>query len=448
MDLSPGVVLMRLAAVAGLVAMNGLFVAAEFAIVASRRTRVATLVRRGGRAARLVQRAVDNPEPFVAATQLGITMASLALGWVGEPFVAEVIRPALVVLPTPWQPATLHTVSAVMAFGLITALHIIAGELAPKSVALWNPESTALLAVPPTAAFARVCAPFIIALNGLANATLRLAGLRAPAGRHVAIGREDLVMLVGEARRAGVVDHQEESLVRRVFRLTDRTVGDIMVHRTAAVTVPATATIRQAVEVVRQRGFTRLPVTGADRDEILGAVHAKDLLIHLADGRGDLPVTAALRPVLYVPETKPVVDLLEEMRAGRSQMAVVLEEYGSTAGIVTIEDLLEEIVGEIPGETRPQPPLVHLAQPDRVVVDATIDLQTLQDLVGVSLPRERATTLGGFIFYHLGSIPEPGARFRVGDLEFTVETVVGRRIGRVEIRRVTPRPDATGPTDG
>ncbi len=431
-----GVTLARLLVVAALVAANGVFVAAEFAIVASRRTRVASLARRGGRTARLVQAAVENPEPFVAATQLGITMASLGLGWIGEPFVADLLQSALAALPAPWQPAALHAAAAVAAFGLITALHITAGELAPKSVALWNPESIALLTVPPTAAFARVFAPFIWTLNGLANAGLRLVGLRAPAGRHVAYQREDLVMLVGEARRAGVVDREEESLVRRVFRLTDRTVGEVMVHRTAVVAVPATATVRQAVEVVKQRGFTRLPVTGEDRDDILGAVHAKDLLIHLADGRGDQPVTVALRPVLYVPETKPVVDLLEEMRAGRSQMAVVLEEYGSTAGIVTIEDLIEEIVGEIPGETRPQPPLVHLAQPDRIVVDATIDLQTLQDLAGISLPREQATTLGGFIFYHLGSIPEPGTRFRVGDLEFTVETVIGRRIGRVEIRRV------------
>lgn len=439
MEPSPGAIALRLLAVFALVAANGLFVAAEFSIVRARRTRIAQLVRAGRRTARLVQRAIENPEPFVAATQLGITMASLGLGWIGEPTVATLIEPLVVDLPTRWQPAALHTISAALAFALITALHIVFGELAPKSVALWSAEATALVTVPPTAVFHRVFKPFIWTLNAVANASLRLFGLRAPSGRHVAYQREELVMLVGEARRAGTLDREEESLVRRVFRLTDRTVGEVMVHRTAIAGVPQTATVREAIDIVRQRGFTRLPVLGEDVDQIVGAVHAKDLLIQLADGRSDAPVAALMRPVQYVPETKPVVDLLEEMRHGRSQLAVVLEEYGSTAGIVTMEDLLEEIVGEIPGEHRPQPPLVHLNQPDRVVVDASLDLATLTDVCGITLSGEQANTLGGFIFYHLGTIPEPGTKFSLKDLEFTVETVIGRRIGRVEIRR-KPKP--------
>jgi len=435
MDLSSASIALRLLVVFALVAANGLFVAAEFSIVKARRTRIAQLVRQGRRGARLVQRATENPEPFVAATQLGITMASLGLGWIGEPFVATLVGPLLAGIPTGWQPAAHQTLSAALAFGLITSLHIIFGELVPKSVALWSAEPAALVTVPPTAAFARVFKPFIWLLNTVANRSLRIFGLRAPHGRHVAYQRDELVMLVGEARRAGTVEREEESLVRRVFRLTDRVVGEVMVHRTAIAAVPATATVRDAVAAIRQRGFTRLPVIGEDRDHIVGAVHAKDLLIQLADGRDDAPITGVVRPVLYVPETKPVVDLLEEMRHGRSQMAVVLEEYGSTAGIVTIEDLLEEIVGEIPGEYRPQPQLVDLTQPDRILVDASIDLATLHDLTGIALAGEQANTLGGFIFHHLGRIPEPGARFSQGDLTFAVETVIGRRIGRVEIRR-------------
>ncbi len=439
MELSPGAITLRLLAVFALVAANGLFVAAEFAIVKARRTRITQLVREGRRTARLVQRATENPEPFVAATQLGITMASLGLGWIGEPAVATLIEPLIADLPARWQPAAQHTISAALAFAAITALHIIFGELAPKSIALWNAEATALVTVPPTAVFLRVFKPFIWSLNAVANGSLRLFGLRAPSGRHVAYQREELVMLVGEARRAGTLDREEESLVRRVFRLTDRTAGEVTVHRTAIAAVPKTATVREAIDVIRQRGFTRLPVIGEDVDQIVGAVHAKDLLIQLADGRADAPVSEVMRPVLYVPETKPVVDLLEEMRHGRSQMAVVLEEYGSTAGIVTIEDLLEEIVGEIPGEYRPQPPLVHLNQPDRVIVDAAIDLTTLSDVCGITLSGEQANTLGGFIFHYLGTIPEPGVTFSYKGLEFTVETVIGRRIGRVEIRKTPGR---------
>lgn len=438
MELSPAAIAWRLLAVFVLVAANGLFVAAEFSIVKARRTRLVQLERQGHRAARVARRATDNPEPFVAATQLGITMASLGLGWIGEPIVATMITPLLEGLPAGWRQISVHAVSGTVAFAVITALHIVFGELAPKSIALWNAERTALWAVPPTAVFYAVFRPFIWALNAVANSSLRLFGLRAPSGRHVAYQREELVMLVSEARRAGAVEDEEESLVRRVFRLTDRVVGDVMVHRVNIVGVPQTATVEDAVAIIRDRGFSRIPVFGTTPEQIVGAVRAKDLLLEVAAGRGRAPVTSVMRPVLYVPETKPVVDLLEEMRRGRSQLAVVLEEYGSTAGIVTIEDLLEEIVGEIPGESRPQPKLIHDQQPDRVVVDAAIDLSTLNDLLGIHLTGEQANTLGGFIFYHLGSIPEPGTKFTVGNLEFTVETVVGRRIGRVVIRRKVP----------
>lgn len=438
MELSPASIALRLLAVGALVAANAVFVAAEFAVVTTRRTRIAQLVRQGDRRAGVVQHVIDHPEPYVATTQLGITMASLALGWVGTPTLTAVIEPLLSDLPTGWQSVALHTVSATVAYALITVLHITFGELAPKSMALWSAESTALLVLPPTVALSRLFRPVIWTLNTAANGSLRLFGLRAPAGRHVAYQREELVMLVGEARRAGVLEREEASLVRRVFRLTDRTAGEVMVPRTSIAAVRNPQTVREAVALIRERGFTRLPVIGDDLDQIVGAVHAKDLLIALADGHADRPAGELARPVLYVPETKPVVDLLEEMRHGRSQLAVVLEEYGSTAGIVTIEDLLEEIVGEIPGEHRPQPPLVHLREPDRIVVDASIDLATLNDLFGLALTSEQANTLGGFIFYHLGTIPEPQTKFTLGGLEFTVETVVGRRIGRVDIRRKAP----------
>jgi len=437
MELSAVSAGVRLLAVLALVLANGLFVAAEFAIVKSRPARIAQWVREGRPLAKVVQRAVQNPDPYVAATQLGITMASLGLGWIGEPAVATLIEPVLLWLPGSWQAVALHTISAALAFTFITALHIVIGELAPKSLALWNAESTALVAVPPTEIFYRIFRPFIWVLNSVASGLLNLFGLRAPAGRHVAFAREELVMLVGESRLAGAVEHEEESLVRRVFRLTDRTVGEVMVHRMNVAMVASEATVREAVEAIRHHRYTRLPVyEGDNREKLIGVVHAKDLLLALADGRDDERITAFVRPVIYMPETKLVVDLLEEMRRGGSQLAVVVEEYGSLAGIVTIEDLLEEIVGEIPGESRPASPLVHLNQPDRIVVDASIDLPTINETFGIDLPDDEANTLGGFLFYRLGRIPEPGTKHTFRDLEFTVETVIGRRIGRVQIRRL------------
>jgi CBS domain containing-hemolysin-like protein len=425
---------LRLLAVLGLLAANGLFVAAEFSIVRARRTRVAQLTQEGRRFAPTVQRAIADPEPYLAASQLGITMASLGLGWIGEPAVARLILPWLSGLPPGWGTTAAHAAAVTIAFVLITALHIVLGEQAPKNLALWNAEATALATVPPTEAFFRIFRPFIWTLNTLANRTLRAFGWVAP-GRHVAFAREELVMLVGESRRAGAVEHEEESLVRRVFRLTDRTVGEIMVHRTAVAGIPRTASVSDAVAVIRDRGFSRIPVFGETSEQIVGTVRAKDLLLELAAGHAQARVDSVMRPVLYVPETKPVVELLEEMRGGRSQLAVVLEEYGSTAGIVTIEDVLEEIVGEIPGESRPQPKLIYATQPNCIDVDATIDLPTLNEVFGIQLSSDDAATLGGFIFHHLGRIPDPGERFTLGDLEFIVHSVIGRRIGRVEIRK-------------
>lgn len=435
MEFSALSVILRIVAVLAIVGTNAIFSAAEFSIAKANRTRLASMAERGVRFAALVHRAAGDPEVFVAATQLGITMTSLGLGWIGEPAVARLISPILNALPGPWETAVRTTVSVALAFVLITALHIILGELVPKSVALRNPESVALVVVPPTVAFARVFRPFIWALDFLADRTLRLFGLQAEPGRHVAFDRDELVMLIGESRRAGVVEHEEESLVRRVFRLTDRTVGEIMVHRMAVVGIPRTATVADAVALVRERGFSRIPVFGETSEQIVGAVRAKDLLLELEAGRAQVPVEGTMRPVLYVPETKPVVDLLEEMQQGRSQLAVVLEEYGSMAGIVTIEDVLEEIVGEIPGESRPQPKLIYATQPNCIDVDATIDLPALNEVFGIDLSSDDAATLGGFIFHHLSRIPEPGERFTLGDLEFIVHSVIGRRIGRVEIRK-------------
>jgi len=434
MELSWLSILWRLGAVLALVAANGMFVAAEFAIVAVRRTRLAPLVQRGSRTARLVLRAAEDPNAFLAATQLGITMASLGLGWIGEPTVAALLDPLLRWLPLGVAAATSHAVAVVLAFALITSLHIVFGELAAKSVALWRPEATALAVAPATQVFYRVFRLPIETLNRTANATLHLFGLRAPSGHHV-YSSEELGLLITESHRAGVVEEEEARLMHRVFKFADRLVEEVMVPRVAIRGVPNEATVREAVTAVREAGFTRLPVFADDLDHIVGMVHAKDLLLAQAAERGEEPVTAVMRPVLYVPEMKPVVDLLEEMRRRGIQLAVVLDEFGGTSGIVTIEDLLEELVGEIPGEYRPERRLVVLQQPDRMVVDAAIPLEDLNERFRAGLPTTEANTLGGFIFHHLGTIPEAGATFRYEGLEFKIESATRTRIGLVQIRR-------------
>jgi CBS domain containing-hemolysin-like protein len=438
MELSLASILLRLGAVLALVAANGMFVAAEFAIISVRRTRLIPLVEAGSSAARLVLRAAETPDAFIAATQLGITMASLGLGWIGEPAVAAMLDPLLRWLPLGIQEATSHVVAGTLAFALITALHIILGELAPKSVALWRPEPTALIVAPPTQLFHRVFYPFIALLNATANGIVSWFGFRAPSGRHV-YSPEEIKMLVTESRRAGAVEEEEALLVHRVFKFADRIAEEVMVPRTAVTGIARELTVDEAIAVVSKEGYTRLPVISEDLDHIVGMVHAKDLMRALADGRGQASVETIMRPVLYVPETKPVVSLLEEMRRQRTQLAVVLDEFAGTSGVVTLEDLLEELVGEIPGEFRPEPRLIVLQQPDRIVVDASIDLDTLNDTFGIALPTGEANTLGGFIFKHLGAIPEVGTTFHHATLEFRIDTKVRNRIGLVQIRKLTGR---------
>ncbi|MGH2452502.1 MAG: hemolysin family protein [bacterium] len=428
-------ILLRLTVVMALVAANGLFVAAEFSIVSVRRTRLAPLAERGSRRARLVLRAAEDPNAFLAATQLGITMASLSLGWIGEPVVASLFEPLVAALPTGVQEATMHAVAVVLAFALITALHIIFGELAAKSIALWRPESTALVVAPPTDLFYRVFRLPIEILNRTANGTLRLFGLRAPSGHHV-YSSEEIGMLVTESRRAGKVEEEEALLLHRVFKFADRLVEEVMVPRVSVRGVPKDASVLDAVAVVRDAGYSRLPVFADDLDHIVGMVHAKDLMLAQADERAGLTVEHIMRPVLYVPEMKPVGDLLEEMRRGGIQLAVALDEFGGTSGIVTIEDLLEELVGEIPGELRSERRLVAVQQPDRIVVDAAIPLDALNDTFHLDLPTGEANTLGGFVFHHLGAIPDPGTTFRIDQLEFKIETATRTRIGLVQIRRL------------
>ncbi len=435
MDVLLNSVVLRLGAVIALVAANAMFVAAEFAIVSVRRTRLIPLIEGGSRTARLVLRASEDPNAFLAATQLGITMASLGLGWIGEPAVATVLAPIIGGLPIGLQDTTTHLVAGVLAFTVITVLHIVFGELAAKSAALWRPEATALVVAPPTEFFHRLFRPFIWGLNSTANGILGLFGLHAPSGHHV-YSSEEIGQLVTESRRAGAVDEEEAVLVHRAFKFTERLVEEVMVPRVSIRGLPKEATVRETIGIVREAGYSRLPVYAGDLDSIVGMVHVRDLLLAEVDGHGNEPVEKIMRPVLYAPEMKPVIDLLGEMRNKGIQLAVVLDEYGGTEGILTIEDLVEELVGDIPAEFRKERGLIILQRPDRIVVDAAIPLDALNEAFPMDLRAEGVNTLGGFIFHHLGSVPEVGRTFTRGDLEFKIESATPNRVQLVQIRRL------------
>src|SRR5687767_924068 len=339
-----------LLAVLALVLANGFFVAAEFAIISVRKTRIDQLLAEGSRMARPVRRALENPDQFIAATQLGITMASLGLGWIGEPALAALIDPLMASLPGPISETTSHTISFAIAFSIITALHIVLGELAPKTVALQYPEQVSLVVAKPTELFLRVFRPFIQALNAMGWAVVRMFGMKAASGHGGVHSEEELKMLVTASQQAGVLEEEEEQMLHRVFHFAEFTAAEMMVPRTEMTAVPVDAPMNEVVDKVWRGRHTSLPVYRGELDDIVGIMLVPDLVRALASAPGNFNVAAIAREALTVPETMKADELLKQMRRHRTHQAIVIDEYGGTAGLVTFERMMERIVGALGGD--------------------------------------------------------------------------------------------------
>jgi CBS domain containing-hemolysin-like protein len=341
--------IIRLVAVLVFVGLNGFFVAAEFAIVTVRWTRVEQLVEENKFGAAAVRQAVEKLDDAIAATQLGITFASLALGWIGEPAVAHLIEPLFTSLPPLWGVTATHTIAVAIAFLLITYLHVVLGELAPKAIALQRAEDVALVVAGPLLAFGRVFRPFIRVMNGTGNWVVRLLRLPPVSARHLVHSVDELAMLVEETQEAGIIPEDQASYVRNVFELSDKKVRDVMLPREKVVTIPINASEEEVLEVARDTAHTRMPVWEGTADNIVGIVNTKDLF-HLFSLKGLVILMDAMYPPLFVSPDQPVARLLRTFRRERRPMAVVRDTDAKFLGIVTLEDILEEIVGEIEDE--------------------------------------------------------------------------------------------------
>jgi CBS domain containing-hemolysin-like protein len=429
----------RLLAVLVLVLLNGFFVATEFSLVSVRRTRIEQLASAGNARARAVQGALQSLDAFIAATQLGITMASIGLGWIGEPALAHLIEPALTFLPGLVAPAAAHTAAVGVAFVLITALHIVLGELAPKSIALQRPEGTALLVTQPTALFLRIFWPFIAIMNGAGNLVVRAIGL-TPASSHALVhSPEELRLLVEESGEAGALEEQEQEMLINVFSFADRPAYQAMLPRTEVVTIDHDATIREFLDRFAETGHTRFPVLGPGGvDDIKGIISAKDLLVALRNGEVDLdqPITPLIRPAFFVPESKHIGELLQEMRDKHIRLAILIDEYGGMAGIVTMEDLIEEIVGELDDELEHDEEELKTIDERTSVVEGQIRVEDLNEELNLDIPRGDYETLAGFILEQLGRLPSTGDSLNYKNIRLTVLEMQGPRIKQIEIRRV------------
>lgn len=427
MEHSLSEILWRLAAVMALVFANGFFVAAEFAIIAVRKTRIDQLIAEGNKRAVAVRRAVTDPDSYIAATQLGITMASLGLGWIGEPALAELVSPAVTFLPTGIAEATAHTISVAIAFGIVTALHITLGELAPKTIALERSEATALLVVRPTELFMRSFWPFIRLLNGMGRAIVGAMGLRSHGGHAMVHSEEELKMLVTASQEAGVLEEQEEQMLHRVFDFADLTAGQVMVPRTEMMAVEAEMAGDVLLQAISKAGFATIPVYRTDLDNVIGILHAVDVIKAIASGRSDVSAAMLARETLNVPETMAADDLLASLRQRSVREAIVIDEYGGTAGLVTFEWLMERIVGA--------------AATGRITVhpdgSADVDGLTLvtdvNEQFGLKIDEDTYTTLGGYVMGRVGRRPRVGDTIEVEGRRMRVTVLDGLRVAKVWI---------------
>jgi CBS domain containing-hemolysin-like protein len=438
----------RLLGLWALICANGFFVAAEFSIVTARKTRIDQLIAEGHRRAKAVRRAVSAPDRYIAATQLGITMASLGLGWVAEPALAGLIERPLAALPPVVAATTAHTIAVAIAFAIVTALEIVFGELTPKWIALERSETTALWVVTPLEVFMRVFWPFIRIVHGTAQAIIKALGFAGADRRAMVHSEEELKMLVTASQEAGVLEEQEEQMLHRVFGFADLTAGQVMIPRTELVAVAADTPAHDVVGKIARGRHTRLPVYRTDLDDVVGTLHVTDLVRALATPNTTATAGSLAREVLTVPETLGADDLLSEMRRRRVREATVIDEYGGTAGLVTFESLMERIVGEIPGDVDAVPARI-VARPDGSCdIDGLTLVADVNTQFALKIDEDTYTTVGGYMLGRLGRRARVGDTIDVDGRTMRVEALDGLRVAKVWLSRPNrhePAPEATGP---
>lgn len=422
--------ILGLVAVFALVLANGFFVAAEFALVSMRRSRVAELVANGRMNAAALQRATDHLDAHLAATQLGITLASLALGWIGEPALAHLFEPAVAWLPASVGTAVAHSVAVALAFIIMTALHIVLGELAPKSLALQRSERTALAVVRPLSLFLFAFRPAILILNGLGNGVLRLIGLQPGHGEGAQHSTAELNLLVQASQEAGLIKEAQQEAVERIFAIGDRRARDIMTPRHTVEWLDLDGDQDALRASIRACDHTRMVVSRGMIDELAGVVSKRDLLNQLLES-ATLDVATAMEPPTVVHEGLSILALLEIFQRQSVRLAVVVDEYGSLEGIVTPMDLLEAIAGELP-EPGDDPSVVE--RPDgSLSIDGMMPAVEGLDRLGIAYEGESEdfSTMAGFVISRLGRIPGAGDAFQTQGWRFEVTEMAGQRVARL-----------------
>lgn len=425
-----------------LVFLNGFFVAAEFAIVKVRASQIEIKAKSGSRSTKIAKYITQHLDGYLAATQLGITLASLGLGWVGEEVMTELVNHLFVFLNIDISTSLASTMGLIIAFMIITVLHIVFGELAPKSLAIQRPVVTTMGVAIPLHFFYLVFRPLIWVLNGFANLILRAIGINPISGHEAHHSSEELQYLLDQGKETGVIDRNEHELIKNVFDFNERVVKNIMVPRTKISGIELTTPHSELLDIIIKEGYSRIPVYDETIDKIVGIVQTKDILPLLVSNK-TLILKDIIRNPYFIPETKKINDLLSELQQKRIQIAIVLDEFGGTAGMVTLEDIVEELVGEIQDEYDEEKPIVEKISEFEFVVNAVASIYDVNEYLPHDLPEDGDyDTISGLVSHLFGKIPEVGELKDFYGYTFTVLKKAEQNIELVKMELVINKEDA------
>jgi len=413
--------------VVALILLNGFFVSAEYAMVKARSSRIDTLVADGRRGAILARNITNNLESYLSACQLGITLASLGLGWIGAPAIGRLLYPLVNLLG--YSEAVVHGISVTIAFIIITVLHIVLGELAPKTLALRKSNSVTLLSAAPITLFYKIMSPFIWLLNGLAHQILKFLHIAPESEQDSAHTEEEIRILMKESNKSGLINNTELALVNNIFGFAETTAREIMIPRTEMICLYKHVPREENIEIAYEGMRTRYPLCDGDKDNIIGFIHIKDLL-----RTSDIEYPNIVRPIITVPESIHISALLKLMQRSKSQIAILIDEYGGTSGLVTMEDIMEEIVGEIQDEFDEERPGIEKIRDDEYSIDGLMLIDEINERFGLELDTNDYDTIGGWLYSRLETIPpQKGQSLEFDNHIYIVDETDNKRISRIQL---------------
>jgi len=420
-----------------LVLLNGFFVAAEFSIVKVRYSQIHLKAEQGNRSAKKSEHIINHLDTYLSATQLGITLASLGLGWIGEPVVEKIITSIFETMHFEISKELLHTISMPIGFILITTLHIVFGELAPKSIAIRKSESTTLKISYPLYWFFIIFRPFIWLMNSLSNLVLKIIGIK-PAGEQEIHSVDELRLLVDQSKKGGAIQAENYEIIKNAFDFTDHNAKEIMIPRQQIFSIDIELPKKEFIDKINEYGYSRVPVYQHSLDNIIGIVYAKDIFKH-QNKNTEFSVNDLLRPVYYVYETKRISEILTGFQKKHLHMAVVIDEFGGTQGIITLEDILEELVGEIQDEDDDEKQIVEKTEEDTYLVQATHSISDINELLPHPIAiNENYLTISGLLLYHYNRIPKLNEKIVIENYEITIVGIHQRTIQTVILKEIKP----------